>query len=422
MMKERFFEEKQHSSFLFENIFHRQSSRLGSYHVEKSYDALDKQYNHFALYKVKPDMSSVGRRRRNEIGPPSRRLRTMLTRQQQLLFSFCSFILFLTPTTTFGIMKQQTKPSSSPPDRPQLVIDALEKNRPIHYFGLGSNMSRKKLENRGINGTKIEIQTMEAAVVPNYRLAFNLRGFPPIEPGMGSLEPVSTTSSTSSNTGGSSTSSAASRAIMTYKHNECHGALVKLTPENYEKVMRSEGVGSGRSDQGYEEIVIDAYPYNRPNRPVKAVALRARPHVRLKYDPCPSARYMSILKEGAKELGLRPCYQEFLQNHPVQALSSWQRKEAIYNLIFTFSLSSMLNWRGITRFQSNLLFMVYQQPSASTVARALGDTLTTLILLPGAIIGFVIYHISKIVGKTPPFVTRFLAVMDKDFSSSSASS
>jgi hypothetical protein len=288
------------------------------------------------------------------------------------------------------------------PERPLLVKNALEKNRPIYYFGLGSNMSRRKLENRGINGTKIEIQTMEPAVVPNYRLAFNLRGFPPIEPGMGSLEPV--------NTG--------SRAVMTYKYSECHGALVKLTPENYEKVMRSEGVGAGRSDQGYEEIVIDAYPYNRPNRPVKAVALRARDHVRLKYDPCPSARYMSILKRGARELGLRPCYQEFLERHPVQALSPWQRKEAIFNLIFTFALSSKPKWRGLSRLQSNLLFFVYKPPSASMFGRALSDTLTALILLPGAAFGFVIYHVSKLLGKTPAFVSRFLAVLDKDFSSS----
>lgn len=297
---------------------------------------------------------------------------------------------------------QCTSSVKAGPERPQLVKDALKKNRPIYYFGLGSNMSRKKLENRGINGTKIEIQSMEAAVVPNYRLAFNLRGFPPIEPGMGSLEPID----------------ASSRAVMTYKYGECHGALVKLTPENYEKVMRSEGVGSGRSDQGYEEIVIDAYPYNRPLRPVKAVALRARQHVRLNYDPCPSARYMSILKEGAKELGLRPCYQDFLERHPVQALLPWQRKEAIFNLIFTFFLSSTLKWRGISRLQSTLLFLVYQQPSASIFARILSDALTSLILLPGAVFGFIYYHVSKMMGKTPAFVTRFLAVLDKDLSSS----
>jgi hypothetical protein len=55
----------------------------------------------------------------------------------------------------------------------------------IYYFGIGSNMLRSKLENRGINGTTIELMEMEPAYVPNYRLAFNMKGFPPLEPGMG---------------------------------------------------------------------------------------------------------------------------------------------------------------------------------------------------------------------------------------------
>jgi hypothetical protein len=255
-------------------------------------------------------------------------------------------------------------------------------------------MSRKKLENRGVNGTKIGILNMEAAVVPNYRLAFNLRGFPPIEPAMGSLEPID----------------ADSTALLTYENNDCHGALVKLTPENYEKVMRSEGVGNGQSDQGYDEIVVDAYPYNRPGKPVKAVALRARSHVRLSYDACPSIRYMGILKEGAKELGLKPCYQDFLARHPVQQLAGWQRKQAIYNLLFTFSISFKLKWRALSKFQSWLLFLVYARPSAPVPVKLASDLLTAVILLPGATLGYLFYHISMFTGKTPPYVTRMMSM------------
>lgn len=284
------------------------------------------------------------------------------------------------------------------PERPQLVTEALEKGRSIYYFGLGSNMSRKKIENRGINGTKIEIKTMEAAVVPNYRLAFNLKGFPPIEPGMGSLEPV--------NSG--------AKALLTYERGECHGALIQLTAVNYEKVMRSEGVGHGRSDQDYEEIVVDAYPYGRSKKPVKAVALRARDHVRLNYDPCPSARYMSILKEGAKELGLRPCYQEFLERHPVQALTRWQRKEAIFNILFMISLSSLLKWRGLTQLQNRLLFLFYSSESSWKLKKIGSVTMTTLILLPGAVMGITLYHIMELTGKTPESAKRLFDFLDKD--------
>lgn len=284
------------------------------------------------------------------------------------------------------------------PSRPALVTDSLENGRPIYYFGLGSNMSRKKIENRGLNGTKIEIQSMEAAVVPNYRLAFNLRGFPPIEPGMGSLEPV--------NSG--------AKALLTYEHGECHGALIQLTPEHYENVMRSEGVGLGRNDQGYEEIIVDAYPYGQPKTPVKAVALRARDHVRLNYDPRPSARYMTILKEGAKELGLRPCYQHFLERHPVQVLTKWQRKEAIFNILFMFSFSSLLKWRGLSQLQNRLVFLFYPSDSSPQLVRIFGNTMTTLILLPGALMGLILYHMMELTGKTPESAKRLFDLLDID--------
>jgi hypothetical protein len=258
-------------------------------------------------------------------------------------------------------------------------------------------MSRKKLENRGINGTKIQIKTMEAAVVPNYRLAFNLRGFPPIEPGMGTLEPVE----------------ANSKALLKYSngeyHGECHGALVRLTPENYEKVMKSEGI-NGQSDQGYEEIVVDAYPYKWPRRPVKAIALRARDHVRLNFDPCPSQRYMNILKEGAKELGLKPCYQDFLAAHPVQQLPVWQKRVAFYNLIFIATVSFRLKWRGISAVQRGLLYAVYVPTTAPVLKKLCSDLLITLILFPGAIIGFLGYQIMNLTGTTPPFITRMLTL------------
>jgi len=259
-------------------------------------------------------------------------------------------------------------------------------------------MSRKKVESRGLNGAKIEIQKMEPAVVPNYRLAFNLKGFPPIEPGMGSLEPVNSNA----------------KALLAYEREECHGALLRLTPENYEKVMRSEGVGHGRSDQGYEEIIVDAYPYGRPKMPVKAVALRARDHVRLSYDPRPSARYMSILKEGAKELGLRPCYQDFLERHPVQVLKKWQRKQALFNILFMFSLSSILKWRGLIQMQTRLLFLFHESDPSRKLANILSDTMITLILMPGAMLGILLYSVMKLTGKMPESANRLFDFLDNE--------
>jgi hypothetical protein len=39
--------------------------------------------------------------------------------------------------------------------------------------------------------------------------------------------------------------------LFPYGQPECHGALIKVTPDNYEKIKRSEGVG-----EGIESIII----------------------------------------------------------------------------------------------------------------------------------------------------------------------
>ena len=326
-----------------------------------------------------------------------------------------------TKTTTTKNTQVENDASTPPttPERPSLVLESIKNNRPIYYFGLGSNMLREKVENRAVDGSKIQIQSMKPAVVPNYRLAFNMRGFPPLEPGMGSLEPVPTSKTSSDDNNEDATYS---KPLLAYKNPECHGALIKVTPENYEKIMRSEGVGSGsgNSDQGYEEIVVEAYPYDNSNsllskflpsqrqQPVLAVALRAKEKSRLDVDPCPSERYMTILRTGAKELGLKECYQEFLQQHPVQQTPQWLKKIAVYNLLTTFTLSFKLKWRGISRIQSWFLYRVSVNPtSPSSIAKLCSDVLTATILLPGAITAFVGISLIELTGKeVPPMVTR----------------
>ena len=298
------------------------------------------------------------------------------------------------PPQVTGGASTKTRATSTkrgPPQRPQAILDALERNEPIYYFGLGSNMSRQKLENRSICGTKIHIQRMEPAVVSQYRLAFNLRGFPPLEPGMGSLEPVNSDSA----------------ALLAYHGDECHGALIKLTPSDYEKVMRSEGI-NGDKNQGYEEVMVTAIPYNKFRRPVQAVALRARDHVRLKRDPCPSRRYMKILREGAKELGLKPCYQDFLEQHPVQQVPPFLRKIAIHNLVVTF-MAFRLKIRFLSRIQSWLLFQFYVPSNAGLVSRCLSEIATLIILLPGALAGWLILTFMRFTGKSPPPMLARLA-------------
>ena len=272
----------------------------------------------------------------------------------------------------------------------------------IYYFGLGSNMLRSKLENRasfgGNSSSKIELLSMEPAYVQNYRLSFNLRGFCPLEPGMGSLEPVDSSH----------------LPIHAYEKPECHGALVALTKENYEKVMRSEGIGPNVTNPGYEEIVVTAIPYDSRKKPVTAIALRARSHVRWPQDPTPSQRYMDILKEGAAELQLNPSYQSFLATHPVQQSPVWLKRLSIYNLICTMTISSLLKWRGLSKIQNFLLYKVYVPSVAAQWRRRLSDLGMGAILLPGACFGATTHAFRTLTGRPSysPMMQRFINMLD----------
>lgn len=294
--------------------------------------------------------------------------------------TFLAIVYF--PASKAGIVVTGSKAATTPPLRPALVQAALANDEDIYYFGLGSNMLKSKLENRSADGSPIEILSMEPAVVPNYRLAFNMRGFLPLEPGMGSLEPVDDTAG-----------SCNSRPLVAYKANECHGALIRVSATNYEKIMRSEGV-TGRPDQGYEEVVVNARPYNNSHTVVPAVALRARPHARLSRDPAPSLRYLKILRQGAQELCLEADYQSFLESHPVATVALLTRRVALCNLIATSTLSFRFKFRLPSKIQKFLLWRCYVPPTANRLLRLGSEIITIAILLPGSFFGacFLLYQ------------------------------
>jgi hypothetical protein len=322
---------------------------------------------------------------------------------------------------------------TSGPARPQLVLDAIQNDTPIYYFGVGSNLSRQKLENRSICGSKIHIISMEPCVIHDYRLAFNMRAFPPLEPAMGSLEPLPSAYVNSGNGNhpaepsslSSDIDSSASKkrdaearkksykrreseALKAYERQECHGALIQLSAEDYERVYKSEGGGSG-ARQGYEEIIITCVPYDESKKPVLAVAFRAREHCRLAKDVCPSKRYMSIIREGAAELGLKHCYQKWLEEHPVQAESSKLFKMvAINSMLFTFTLSMGLQLRVISDVQSNILFKLYVLPTEPKWKQVMGEAAAGIVLLPTACIGFVFKGLLQATGLMPPGLQKWM--------------
>ena len=59
----------------------------------------------------------------------------------------------------------------------------------VRYFAFGSNLDPSKMASRGKNASAIPYAKRWACVAHGYRLAFNMRGFPPLEPAMAGIEP-----------------------------------------------------------------------------------------------------------------------------------------------------------------------------------------------------------------------------------------
>lgn len=266
--------------------------------------------------------------------------------------------------------------------RPQLIIDSLEHDRPVYYFGVGSNMLKSKVVNRGINGTKIGILSMVPAQAMGYRLAFNLRGIPPIEPAMAGIEQCSDDS--------------------------CHGALIKMKAKEYEKLWASEG--GTVSNPGYNEIIIDCVPYGS-KKTIKAVCLTAASHAKLSKDYPISTRYMGILLEGARELGLETSYIDRLSVYPTAKINQFVKVLMMAHLSF-ISFLFRNNLRYIGRFITKLLWLVYIPPFKPTssyrfrlikhVIRIVSDVLLASILIPGAILGTFVTLSYSLRGKERP--------------------
>jgi len=298
-------------------------------------------------------------------------------------------------------------------------ITTLKPSDDIYYFGVGSNMLKDKLVNRGMNNSKIEIKSFEAAVVKGYRLAFNMRGFPPFEPGMGALEPI-TSNSDSTTTATTSISNSNNDESPQLLMSECHGSLCKMTRENYEKVWVSEGGGS--ETPGYEEIVVDAYKYTNKGIsndgvrisndgvsriPVKAISLRARPHTRMTIDASPSERYMKILITGAQELGLEASYINMLKSIPTQKTTKLIKILGLNYFYFAGLLFRKPKLRKLTKPINYLLWKSYIPSSrkVTVVRRLISNVLMSFTLLPGACIGVMIRIMMKIMRKpTPPML------------------
>ena len=290
----------------------------------------------------------------------------------------CLLLLLLLAQDVLASTQSSTNVGIS---RPSLVTKAIESNSNLFYFGVASNMLKSKLLGRGINNTKIDIISFVPGVAKNHRLAFNMKGFVPLEPAMGGCEPC--------------------------ENMECHGALCEVTAENYEKIWKSEGGGQKRP--GYEEIVVDVYPYGKTEA-VKAVTLRAADFTRLRTDASPSRRYMDIIIAGAKELNLDKEYIKKLESVKTQRVCR-PLKMMAFNHLFFLGVALKLNMRFVNQMINKILWAVYvRQNYPMKAIRALSQCMIMLVLLPSSLVGWFVRIMIHDIGKKPvPPMIRVLS-------------
>ncbi len=238
---------------------------------------------------------------------------------------------------------------------PASVVDA---NGLVRYFAFGSNLASSKMGSRGKNSSALAYERRWPAVAHDQRLAFNMRGFPPLEPAMAGIEPS--------------------------PGQECPGCVYEMSRDAYEALWRSEGGAMKKTP--YQEVVVSVRD-PATQRTVDAITCQVSAWAALRRDGVPSARYLGIIEEGARELGLVE-YADALSKRPRANPSGFLRAVAGAHGVVSLTL-----------YRRNLSHLLAPLRSACFVLtyggrrpwlRALSEALTAAVLLPTAAVGSVI--------------------------------
>jgi len=199
------------------------------------------------------------------------------------------------------------------------ATEIARKQEEIWNFAYGGNMDPRVLSER----RRIDPLESVAGCLKDYRLAFNTRGFPWIEPAFANVE-------------------RASGACV-------HGVLHRLTREQFSLLDRYEWGGVA-----YRHLELDVAAYD--GREIRALVYSARYVSREK---SPSCRYLTFLREGARHYRLDDDYIRMLDRHPcldTPALSdSWiglfERSSELRTLVMWLIMGT---WKIKDRFGSFL--------------------------------------------------------------------
>lgn len=159
-----------------------------------------------------------------------------------------------------------------------------------------------------------------AVRVPGWRLTYDLRGFPFVEPAFADIEPLEAGDSTCP---------------------EVQGVCHQITVEEWERIVATEG-GGGVAKHGYHSVHVDCIPLNQADKtPIRAVSLSVGNDPIMKHHGflhLPSRRYVNLIIDGAKHYCLQDDYIQWLETH-----QSYDRKEHIkHKPIFYVAMAGLL--------------------------------------------------------------------------------
>lgn len=171
----------------------------------------------------------------------------------------------------------------------------------IPYFAYGSNVYPSTMTAL----RRIECIDSTAAILPGYKLRFNIPGMPAVEPSWACVSKDTNSETTSTTT--------------------VHGVLYALTPQDFARVSISEGVPIG-----YQWKIVDVFPYQGDGREagqntlaspekqaVQAYTLVSNNPFLPNRDIPPSQAYRDLLIKGAKAYKMDQSHIEKLVATPV---------------------------------------------------------------------------------------------------------
>ena len=162
------------------------------------------------------------------------------------------------------------------------------------------------------------------------------------------------------------------------------GCVYEMSRDAYEALWRSEGGAMKKTP--YQEVVVSVRD-PATQRTVDAITCQVSAWAALRRDGVPSARYLGIIEEGARELGLVE-YADALSKRPRANPSRFLRAVAGAHGVVSLTL-----------YRRNLSHLLAPLRSACFVLtyggrrpwlRALSEALTAAVLLPTAAVGSVI--------------------------------